>query len=267
MHASKTVLSRAAYSVFLLCSMTLASATTWAGPPFVTDDPEPVEYRNGEFYVSGAYANNRDGKEGAAPLFEFNYGIVPELQLHLLLPLAYSHPTGGPTTYGVGDLELGAKYRFIQESDTLPQVGTFPLVRLPTGDSDRDLGGGHVPVFLPVWLQKSWGPWVTYGGGGYWINPGGENLNFWQLGWLGEREITKYLVLGAEIFYFGKDATDARDRTGYTIGGIVNVTEQHHILFSAGSDIAGDNRFTTYLGYQWTFGAGGKEPQERKSTP
>jgi hypothetical protein len=41
---------------------------------------------------------------------------------------------GGPTTYGPGDTELGVKYRFVHESDTLPQVGAFPLMELPTAN-------------------------------------------------------------------------------------------------------------------------------------
>lgn len=240
--------------VFLLYMAAFAQPAAWAGPPFVTDDPEPVDYRHGEFYVASQYVNNRDGKEGTLPHFEFNYGAIPDLQLHLLIPLAFVHPNGGPTMFGLGDMEVGVKYRFIHESEITPEVGTFPIVHLPTGDSDRGLGGGHVPMFLPIWGQKSWGPWTTYGGGGYWINPGAGNKNFWQLGWLGQRDISKALTLGAEIFYFGKDTNDGRDRTGYNIGGIFNLSEDHHILFSAGSDIAGDNRFSAYLGYQWTFG-------------
>jgi hypothetical protein len=31
----------------------------------------------------------------------------------LIAPLAYAHSSGGPTFYGVGDIELGAKLRFI----------------------------------------------------------------------------------------------------------------------------------------------------------
>ncbi|MDD2541163.1 MAG: transporter [Desulfuromonadaceae bacterium] len=232
----------------------LAPPTVWAGPPFITDDPEPVEYRHGEFYISSIYANNKDGKTGTAPHFEGNYGVVPDVQLHLLLPLAYVHPNGGPTSYGIGDTEVGVKYRFINEGGTSPQVGIFPLVEIPTGDSKSGLGGGHVPVFLPIWVQKSWEPWTTYGGGGYWVNPGKGNKNFWQLGWLVQRDVTKTLTLGAEIFYFGKESAYGRDRTGYNFGGIINLTEEHHILVSAGSDIVGDNRFSAYLGYQWTFG-------------
>ena len=226
----------------------------YASPPFFTDDPEPVEHRHGEFYLSSAYANNRDGEQGTAPHFEINYGIIPDVQLHFLFPFDYSHLKGGSPFYGIGDIEIGVKYRFIHETGSFPQVGTFPLVHFPTGDSDRGLGGGYTAVFIPVWLQKSFGPWTTYGGGGYWINPGTNNNNFWQFGWLIQRDITKTLTLGAEIYYFGKDSSDGRDNTGYNAGGIVNLSEAHHILFSIGSSIAGDNRLSAYLGYQWTFG-------------
>lgn len=245
---------------FVICLAFLASSAAWGGPPFVTDDPEPVELHHGEFYIASEYAENRDGKGGTLPHFEFNYGPIPDLQLHLIVPLAYAHPNAGPTMYGLGDMEVGVKYRFIHESDMIPQVGAFPLVHIPTGNTDRGLGSGHLPVFLPVWMQKSWGPWTSYGGGGYWINPGGGNRNFWQLGWLGQRDINRFLTIGAEIFYFGMDTVGGRDQTGYNIGGIFNLSGEHHILFSAGSDIAGNNRFSAYLAYQLTFGhhEGGK---------
>ncbi len=240
---------------FLLYMAALAASAAWAGPPFITDYPETVAYQHGEFYIASQYMNNKDGKAGTLPHFEFNYGIIPDVQLHLLVPLAFAQPDGGPNSYGLGDTEVGVKYRFIHESETTPQIGIFPIVHVPTGDSDLGLGSSHVQTFLPIWAQKSWGPWTTYGGGGYWFNPGANNKDFWQLGWLVQREITQTLTLGTEIFYFGKDTDDGRDRTGYNIGGIFNLTENHHILFSAGSDIAGDNRFSAYVGYQWTFGS------------
>ncbi len=229
-------------------------ATAWSGPPFVTDDPEPVKYRHGELYISSIYTESRDGKTGTLPHLEFNYGIIPDVQFHILVPFAFSHPDGGSTSYGLGDTELGLKYRFVQESEKIPQIGVFPLMHLPTGDSDRGLGSGYLSAFLPLWLQKSRGPWTTYGGGGYWINPGADHKNYWQFGWLVQRDITKGFALGAEVFYYGKQADDGRDETGFNIGGIIDLNDNHHVLFSAGGDIAGDNRFFAYLGYQWTFG-------------
>ncbi len=257
--------NRLLISFFLVsfCLTVLAEPAAWAGPPFVTDDPEPVEYQHSEFYVASQYASNKDGREGTMPHFEYNYGAFPDVQLHLLIPFAFGHPSGRPTAYGLGDTEVGVKYRFVHETDTMPQVGTFPLAHVPTGDSDRGLGSGHVPVFLPLWLQKSWGPWTTYGGGGFWSNPGSGNKDFWQLGWLAQLDISKSLTLGAEIFYFGKDTVGGRDHSGFNIGGILNLSDEDHVLLSAGRDLSGDNRFSAYVAYQWTFGPHEKEKDEQ----
>src|SRR5512136_3255041 len=99
--------------------------STHAGPPYTTDDPEPVEYRHWEFYSATQHEITHDGATGTAPHFEVNYGAVPNLQLHVVVPLAYSRPDGGPTLYGFGDVELGAKLRFVQEGKRVPMVGVF----------------------------------------------------------------------------------------------------------------------------------------------
>jgi len=78
-------------------------------------------------------------------------------------------------------------------------IGTFPFLEIPTGDESRGLGNGDAQVFLPLWLQKAWGPWQTYGGGGYWFNPGEGHQNFYFLGWQLQREMNKYLTIGAEL--------------------------------------------------------------------
>jgi hypothetical protein len=225
-----------------------------AGPPFLTDDPEPVEYRHWEFYVASQHAKDKDGWSGTAPHFEVNYGVLPNLQLHLIAPLAYVKPNDGSSHYGFGDLELGAKYRFLQETDWRPMVGIFPIFDLPTGNSSRGLGSGHPRTFLPIWFQKSWGPWQSYGGVGYSINPGSENKNYWFVGWQAQRDLSRSITLGAEVFYSTSTTKGEGGQTGFNAGTIVNFTDEHHLLFSAGRDIHGQNRFSDYVAYQWTFG-------------
>ena len=39
-------------------------------------------------------------------------------------------------------MEVGAKVRFLQETERRPQVGTFVILDLPTGNSSRGLGEG-----------------------------------------------------------------------------------------------------------------------------
>jgi hypothetical protein len=100
------------------------------------------------------------------------------------------------TQVGYGDTPISFKYRFIQEDKEgwRPQVAVFPLVQLPTGDHSRGLGAGHVLAFLPIWAQKSFGDWTTYGGGGYWINQGSVgDKNYLFFGALLQRKITDKL--------------------------------------------------------------------------
>jgi len=182
----------------LLCAAGLLPAMARAGPPFLTDDPEPVEHEHWEAYIAGQMTSATGGVVTTAPHLEVNYGALPDVHLHAIVPLVLARATGGPTHYGLGDLELGVKYRFVHETGTMPQIGTFPLLFVPTGNSAKGLGSGQVGALLPIWLQKSSGPWTTYGGGGYAINPGTNNANYLQAGWLVQREIVKALTIGAE---------------------------------------------------------------------
>jgi hypothetical protein len=184
----------------------LVAAVAWtgqllAGPPYNTDDPEPVEYRHWEFYLASQHTRNRDGWSGTAPHFEVNYGALPDMQLHLIVPLAYAVPNDGGKAYGIGDTELGVKYRFVQEQQWVPQVGTFPFLEVPTGSRRLGLGNGTAQVFLPLWLQKSVGAWTTYGGAGFWFDAAIPKRHWWYVGGLVQRRISDRFTLGVEVFH------------------------------------------------------------------
>jgi hypothetical protein len=229
-----------------------------AGPPFVTDDPEPVDLGHWEIYGFTAGTHVRADTAGTLAGVEVNYGAAPNLQLHVIAPLAFDHADGAPAQLGVGDLELGAKYRFLTpgEEDWYPQIGTFPLIELPAGDAARGLGMGEVRVFLPIWLQKDFGNWTTYGGGGYWRNPGAGNRDYWFAGWLLQYQLTKTLALGAELFHRSADTIGGGDSTGLDLGGIYDFSEHYHLLFSGGRGVqhaAETNQISYYLAIQSTF--------------
>ncbi len=241
-------------TLVLTCAAVLAPARALAGPPYTTDDPEPVELRHWELYLAtGDQWSHDDGWSGTSPHVEVNYGAAPDLQLHVIAPVAWARPPGGPARFGYGDTELGAKYRFVHETESVPQIGTFPLVEVPTGDGARGLGAGQTQVFLPLWVQKSFGPWTTYGGAGYWVNPGEGNRSWWFFGWQAQREVVKGLSIGGEAFYGTSREVGKPGEARFDLGLVWNVSELHHVLFSIGHAI-GAQAAQGYLAYQLTFG-------------
>ena len=229
------------------------SATAQAGPPFLTDDPEPVDYHHGEFYVFSILDETKGASTVLAPAFEFNYGIAPETQFHVVAPFTCFASTGNPTEYGFGDIQLGVKYRFLKETDDWPQLGVFPMLMVPSGDADRGLGNGNAWGTLPIWAQKSWGPWTTYGGIGYAINPTAGYRNHLFGGWLLQRKLSEKLTLGGEIFCQGAGSADSESSALFNLGGFYNFNEHLHFLFTGGYTLAGERHTPGYLGLQYTW--------------
>jgi len=61
------------------------------------------------------------------------------------------------------------------------------------------------------------------------------------------------------VFYNTQTVKREGGRTGFNVGTIINFTDEHHLLFSTGRDIHGQNRFSAYIAYQLTIG-----PREEK---
>jgi hypothetical protein len=238
----------------LVIWLALSSAGLRAGPPFFTDDPVPLDLHHWEFYLASQDFVARGLTSGTLPHIETNYGLTSEMMLHVIVPLAYYRPRGAGMQYGFGDIELGLKYRFVSETDTRPQIGTFPHVKVPLGNRSRGLGNGYAQVFLPIWIQKSWGPWTSYGGGGYWVNPGPGNKDYWMFGWTATRDFSKKLTAGAELIRNTPDSAGSGGETAFNFGALVTVGDGKIIMFLAGRDIRGDNRFFTYVALYWTWG-------------
>ena len=226
-----------------------------AGSPFLTDDPEPGEYRHLEFYIASQSQITRHTKNITTPHFEINYGVLPDVQLHLITPFCYSQ-NDEVKHYGYGDTELGIKWRFMNESEYIPMIGIFPMVQVPTGNEKKGVGNGNAQYYIPLWIQKKWEKWLSYGGGGYWINQGKNNNNYWFAGWQIQRQIKESLSLGIEVFHRKASKSGDKNSTGFNIGAVINFSELHHMLFSAGRDVVGPNTFTSYVSYQLTIGPG-----------
>ena len=193
----------------------------------------------------------RNESDATSPHIEINYGAFSNIQIHLVAPLGYVHSNEG-THYGYSDTEIGMKYRFVEETETVPQIGSFPLIEIPTGNEDKLLGTGQFQAYLPLWIQKSWGKFTTYGGGGIWINPGINRKNWIFTGWECQYDFSENITLGSEFTYQTADTQDSESSAGFNVGGCLNLNERRHILFSLGRSLSGETAVTGYIGYQLT---------------
>jgi hypothetical protein len=255
-------------AAFLFALSLTGSELCAQGPPYQTDDPVPVELHHYEFYVFGAADGTPKEIDSLGPAFEFNWGAIPRVQLHALLPFGVAAPRNnpaylpngtGPTVFGLMDMELGAKIAFVKESKRFPQIGTFTMFEVPTGNSDRGLGVGKVWYKVPIWLQKNIGKWTFDGGGGYVINPQTGFRNFPYTGWMVKRELSDRLELGAEVFAHGSEGLappQTRASTMLDAGGYYHF--KHHpgqqFLFAYGHSVAGQSENYAYVGLYWTWG-------------
>jgi hypothetical protein len=235
-------------------SMLLASMFVYqyccAGPPYYTDDPEPVGYKHWEYYLSSMHLIQPDLMTGTLPHFELNYGIISNCQFHIELPMNYNLIQNTEFEYGYSNTELGFKYRFFQNNNKSLQIGTFPIFEIPTVNNNNF--SNNIQVYLPVWVQKSWEKVTTYGGCGYWINPGNNNENWLYFGWEVQYDFSKYFTLGGELFYRTPSTVDSDSFAGINLGGSINFSDKFHFICSIGHSVTKDKSFMAYFGILWT---------------
>jgi hypothetical protein len=238
-----------------------------AGPPFQTDDPTPVDLGHYEAYIFGTVDGTPAEIDPVGPAFEFNWGAIPNIQLHAILPFGAALPTNnpvyapggtGPSAYGLTDMELGVKYGFVKQTKHRPQIGSFTMFEIPTGSYSRGLGVGKVWYKLPIWVAKDIGPWSLVGGLGYTVVPQNQYQNFLYGGFLVKRVINEKLELSAEVFSHAREGFATPQTQASTMidaGGYYHFKSPGlQLLFAYGHSVAGQTENYAYLGLYRTWG-------------
>jgi hypothetical protein len=240
-------------SLSLLALVAVPLGAARAGPPFATDDPEPTDFGHFEIYL---YSDDTvSGSAGTGPELglEVNYGALPDLQISASLPVGFSAPNRAATQIDVSDAEFGTKYRFIEEDADgwRPQVSFYPSVDAALGNSSAD--DASTTEFLPLWTQKSFGNWTTFGGAGYRVDPGRNARDSWFEGWALLRRLGARFQLGAEIFRETAQTRGTNDTAGFSVGALYDLTNAFHLVGSTGAGIgAAVNTRPYYLALEWT---------------
>jgi hypothetical protein len=235
---------------FLLLALLTQSAL--AGPPYISDDPEPTDYRHFEIYGFTTGTSTRDGTTGQAGI-DFNYGALPDLQVTVVLPMGFSQPTDDVGRVGLGNIQFAAKYRFLHQDSFGLDVSLFPRVFMPSGTPTA--GNANPSVLLPLWLERDWGKWSLFGGGGCAINvdPGQD---FCEAGAVVTRQVLPDLQLGLEASWQSANAEGAPSTTALGLGARYDLGEHAHLLAYVNRGVQNadaTNRFSWYASMLFTF--------------
>lgn len=254
--------------VAAVCLM-MGGARAWAqaGPPFQTDDPTPVDLGHYEAYVFGQADGTPAVMTSVGPAFEFNWGAIPNIQLHAILPLGGAWPSNNPaylpggtgeSAFGVTDAELGFKWGFIKQTKRRPQIGSFTMFEIPTGSYAKGLGVGKTWYKLPLWAEKEFGPWSLCGGMGYEVVPQTGYRNFLYGGFLVKKVVSERWELAAEVFSHAREGFAAPQTEASTLidaGGYYHFKAPGwQLLFAYGHSVAGQTENYGYLGLYKTWG-------------
>jgi hypothetical protein len=198
-----------------------------AGPPYVSDDPEPTDYKHFEIYTFGNGTATK-GDIGGATGVDFNYGAAPDLQLTATLPAGFDRPAAAGTSFGLSNIELAAKYRFLHQDSFGLDVSVFPRVFLPS--PSKNIGNDTASLLLPVWVQKDWsGGWSAFGGGGCVIS-GRSSQNFCLTGGVVTYQLLPKLQLGVELFHQTADGSGTPAASSVGLGARYDFNDTYHLL-------------------------------------
>jgi hypothetical protein len=141
-------------AVPLLAAVLLAngSALAQGGPPLVTDDPETPADGRWEINVAAIYARSHDRKDLALPDVDMNYGYGGNIQLKLDIPWAFSKDGSEAWKSGLGAIDAGVKWRFIDQEKAGFSMSTYPQVLWNPLDSSarRGITSPDTEFLLPV---------------------------------------------------------------------------------------------------------------------
>ena len=225
------------------------------GPPMITDDTETIP--KGHFEINTAFTVERgaDGRIFEIPLVDSNYGLSDNMQIKVELPWLALHANGQPALNGLGNTNIGVRWRFRDERDHhRVALSIYPALEFnnPTSSVRRGLTDKGPEFLLPLQWQTKVGKFGLNGDVGYRFKRGTDEVIYGVV--LG-REFGEGFELLGEMHGEGPRDNAGQQQLVYNLGTRIRLTSHLNLLFSAGKSLIRnrDPRFINYTGIQITF--------------
>lgn len=241
----------------LCTALMIGCPSVEAGPPLTIGDTGILDVGQWEIIAATTVVSSNGDDFYQLPVLDVSLGVIKDrLQVSLVQPYAHVDSDDGDWERGLGNLELGLQWRFLDIGNV--QIALAPSYTFGAGGSAAERGVGDraavaaLPVNVEVQINDNWrfNGEVTYS-----MVDGG-----------GEEDAVGY---GAAIAYSASDqwellmeisgSSDTRFDNGFLdvrIGFDVAASETFHVLFSIGTGVReprGEDALDreVWFGLQW----------------
>jgi hypothetical protein len=189
--------------IFLWVVSASNAALAQGGPPFYTNDPGTPGNKNWEInfgYMPFLYT---DLAITHTPDVDINFGLGERIQLTYEDAWLRVHDPSGPAKYGMGQDQLGVKWRFYDTGEDGTAFSVFPQLSVnnPNHAVQRGITPAGASLIIPLEFRHRFGPVDVNLEGGYnlvHLGPDG-----WLTGLVVGHDFSKRLELDAEFYASG----------------------------------------------------------------
>jgi hypothetical protein len=248
--------------LFLLCLIALffpASVNTakaQGGPPLITDDPGTPGNNHWEINIATTLERTRDGQEQKVPIVDVNYGLGNRLQLKFEVPYLRVRDAGERGLWGLGNSNVGVKWRFAENEKQGWAVSTYPQLEFnnPTSSVRRGLVERGAQFLLPIEVSHKFLRLNVNEDFGYLFKQNRMDGLIYGIA-LG-RQATKRLELLGEVH--GEALRNFKEEELlFNLGGRFGVSKHLTLLFSSGRSFrraeSNEPTLILYVGTQLSF--------------
>lgn len=220
-------------TVIALLIFVFLPVVAYGGPPMLTGDPGTPGDGKWEINVAAVLEKRRSESRWEAPALDLNYGVGERIQLSYEVPWIVLSPEGENTRSGLGNSNVGVKWRFLDEEKQGISMSTKPEFEFnpPNSSADRGLVDEGTVFRLPVQVEKKLGP-VT-GGLEFGRAFKQKQEDSWIYGFILGHRFTESLEMLGEIHGTGRPDF-RKHETVFNVGGIWDLSKTYSMLFSAG---------------------------------
>ena len=237
----------------ILCVAVPWRAAAQGGPPYYTNDPGTPGNRSWEINVAYMPFLFNGSSTIHVPDLDINYGVGDRIQLTYENAWLRVKDDGSAAKYGLGQDQLGVKWRFVGSENTSLEISVFPQVSL--NNLNHSVQRGITPlgksITLPVEISKRLGPLDFNLEVGYNIVDRGPNS--WLTGLVVGRDLTRRMEWDVE-FYGVQTDDHSNDQRTIGSGLRYKMRPPFVLLMMAGRSVTaahnGQPFFVGYIGMQ-----------------